>query len=114
MEQTPQQPKRIKALSRTYDLQQLNVRHHEKHSVVEVFSKKNNRWDAIAEIKGADHRTFAEFIVFKIQTQSQTSTHLEEAINALQLCLESNELSWEAEQEAEAILKKTRGTNASA
>jgi hypothetical protein len=101
-----QKLKRLKALNRVYDLQNWNVRQFDKHSQIELLSKKDNQWEAIVEIKGPDHKTLAEYIVSKIKAHTEVSTQLEDAINALKLCLESKDLSWEAEQESEAILRK--------
>ena len=102
----PLQSRTIKALHRIYDLEHWNVRRLTQHAAIDLLRTKDNVWETVAEIRGAAHKALAEYFVFKIKDHDQVTMHLEEATYALKLCLESGNLSWEAEQEAEAIVRK--------
>lgn len=99
---------RVKALGQIYNLEYWSVRHCERHSEIELISRKNDKWEMIAEIKGPHHKALAVHILSSIKAHTRFSDQLEEAINAVKLCLDGEDLSWEAEQACEVILRKSR------
>ena len=70
-----------------------------------------NSIEIIAETKqadGIDARANAEFIVRAVNSYEKTRPLIAALVGALELCLASKGLTWEAEQEAEAELVLAR------
>jgi len=101
-------PKKLKPL---YTRQPWQVRHQPETSEIEACNEETGQWEIIADIHGARHVPLAECIIAVVNAYALTSEQFEEAIHALELCLESAGLSWEAEQASEIVVKKARKEN---
>jgi hypothetical protein len=60
------------------------------------------------QIPGVDAKANAEFIVNAVNHFETNRPLIAALVNALELCLQSESLSWEVEQEADIICKKAK------
>lgn len=106
MQRSPAPCSSIRTLRRSYDLQRRNVKYGAKQTEIELFNLTTGLWESVIETKGVCRIALAEFIAFEIELYHQLLDQIEEAMTAFTLCLECNDLSWEAEQSSDLILRK--------
>jgi hypothetical protein len=78
---------------------------------IEAYVEIAGDWQTVAEVKQTaylDAEATANYIVKSINGDEPTQKLLEELAGALELCLTCDGLTWEAEQEAEAVLTKLK------
>ncbi len=83
--------------------------HHASGSDIEAYVEKNNRLEVIAEThqtEFVDAHANAELIVSAVNDYEKHQKLIADLTNALELCLNSKGLSWEAEQETGVVLAR--------
>lgn len=98
-------PKKTATTPRSfYASQPWKCRHLKNHSEILIYVEASGAWETIALIKptaGASAETAAEFIMQAINACQQSQSALREAMEALELCLEEDGLTFSSEQVAE-------------
>ena len=98
-------PKKTPAASRSfYATQPWKCRHLKTRSEILVYVEASGVWEKIATVQataGASAETAAEFIMQAINASQQSQSALREAMEALELCLEEDGLTFSSEQVAE-------------
>ena len=82
---------------------------------IEAYSMATGKREAIAEIRqsaGFCAEDIAEFIVATVNNLEKERQLIGEMIAALELCLECEGITWEAEHDAEIALRHARAANA--
>ncbi len=80
-------------------------------SVIEAYNGKKKQWEPIATLGGdtkQPHNAYSEMIVQAINDQATHEQLITTMLSALELCLENNHLTWEAEQEASVVCRQAR------
>jgi hypothetical protein len=88
--------------------------HHTDRSEIKAHVEYTGQQEVIAIIakaKGINAEALAEFITRLINEHENNQNQMREAIAALELCLESDGLSWEAEQAADVIIRRAAQKN---
>src|SRR5262249_29441068 len=86
-----------------------NAVHKNNISTIEAYIEEISDWQPVAEVKqtaSIDAAPNADFIVRAVNSYEDNRSLIRSMIAALELCLESKGLSWEAEQEAEIIIAR--------
>jgi len=80
---------------------------------IEAYVMGSGEWETIVEVKPSAYVNTEEvgnFIVKAVNDYERHQKLIGELISALELCLECEGITWEAEQEASAILHRAKGT----
>lgn len=88
-----------------------SCRHYEDRSDIEAHNESLNGRAIIATFNhapGVDAKAMADFIVKLVNGHDKTEHLIEEMISALEICLESKNIGWSAEHDAELALKLAR------
>jgi hypothetical protein len=97
-------PKTEPIARQLYSAQPWQSRHHEDYSEIVAYVEATGTWETIARVErtaGASAETAAAFIAHAINTGQQSRSVLRDAMDALQLCLEEDHLTFSSEQAAE-------------
>ena len=101
-------PKKATASPRSlYVAQPWKCRHLKDHSEILVYVEASGAWETMGLVQptgGASAETAAEFITQLINTSQQNQSALRDAMEALELCLEEDGLTFSSEQVAERSL----------
>jgi hypothetical protein len=79
-----------------------------KHSEIDVYVEATGNWETIGNIQGVadiDAEDIASFIVQAVNTYEKTQRLIQKMKTTLELCLETEGLDKETEQQIEAVLK---------
>ena len=101
MVKPPQQSKPEKKPSLFYQTEEWRVQYRNGYSEIEI------QGASVAQVTGNHHVDIAEFIATSVNTHNQKIDQYAEAIKALEICLESKGLSWEAEQAADIAVRRS-------
>jgi hypothetical protein len=85
--------------------------HRGDHSLIEAHVDAAGDWQTVAEIRNSAHiaaEPTADFIARAVNDYESNQTLIAELIDALELCLACDGLSWEAEHDAEIILARAK------
>jgi hypothetical protein len=85
-------------------------KHYPDRSEIEAYLPGRD-WETIVEIPanpGIDAELVAEFIARTVNGTQKTRDLFSQVADALELCLASGNLTWEAEQEANIVLKRIK------
>lgn len=88
--------------------------HATNHSEITAYSEASGAWEIIAEIKesaGVDAEKAAEFITQVVNEYDQTKDLIRQLTVALETCLSCEHLTWEAEHEADVVLRRAKEIN---
>jgi DNA-binding CsgD family transcriptional regulator len=107
MAKPPNQPKNKKAQKPFYQSDEWRAQYRNGYSEVEIHDGAANIWSTVMHVQGKHHLEIADFTVAVINAHNQKIDKYEEAIRALEICLESDGLSWEAEQAADIVLGRS-------
>lgn len=95
-----------------YMLMPWSCNHHPSFSEIEAYVPITGNFEIVADIhdsRGVDAEVVAGLIARAVNALPKNQETITEMAGALELCLDCSEcLSWEAEHEAEAVLKKHR------
>lgn len=98
-------PKSIgKNAKQLYSAQPWQCRHREDDSEIIAYVEASGAWETIALVQptaGNSAEAVATFIVRAVNTSQQSQSVLRDAVDALQLCLEEDRLTFSSEQAAE-------------
>jgi len=85
--------------------------HHDGVSEIEAYVAHNGKRHVIAETFGApgvNAEATAELIITAINEREKMKELMGEMLIALETCLDNGGLSWEAEQEVDAVIMRTK------
>jgi hypothetical protein len=85
--------------------------HHTDHSEIEAYVMAKGDWETVAEVKQTaylDAVETATFIAKVVNEYEQNQKLVADLVSALELCLKCDGLTWEAEQEAEIVITRSR------
>src|SRR5262249_7609178 len=85
--------------------------HHAGGSDIEAYVPVKDGLDIIGQMKqtnGVNARANAELVVQAVNERGRYYPMINELIAALELCLENDSLTWEAEQEADIVLRRAK------
>lgn len=113
MPRTARKPKAAAAIQAKplYALAPWSCVHRPDGSKIEAYVEITGDWETIAhvpEAKGINAEATAGFIVKAVNDYDRHRQIIAELITALELCMECEDLTWEAEQEAELVLRRVR------
>ena len=94
-----------------YAAQPWTCRHTKDHSEILAYVEASGAWEVIAEVRptaGASSETAAAFIARVVNTNQQNQSALRDAMEALELCLEEDGLTFSSEQAAERSVNAIR------
>ncbi len=80
--------------------------HHKDGSDIEAYCEATGDWEIVAQTRAAPYvnaKANASYIAHAVNDYERMIATIYELVGALELCLESEDLSWEAEQEAEIV-----------
>src|ERR1700691_4242358 len=93
-----------------YTMMPWSCNHHPTFSEIEAYLPVTGNFEIIADIhdtRGVDAEVVAGLITRAVNSHEKSQGMIDEMMCAIELCLRCREgLSWEAEHEAEAVLKK--------
>jgi hypothetical protein len=101
-------PSKIKYL---YNLFPWVYRPNSEGMTIEAYVEAAGDWQTIAEIKQTaflDAEVAATYVIKAVNGNEPNRKLIEELAGALELCLTCEGITWEAEQEAEAVLAKVK------
>lgn len=90
---------------------QLSCEHWPQHSVIFVPANEDSAVPSMAEIRsqqGFEARVLAEFFANAVNDNARKDAVIAELVACLELCLESGELSWEAEHDATIMIERVK------
>lgn len=106
------EPRILTAQESAYMMMPWSCNHHPAFSEIEAYLPITGNFEIIADIhnsKGVDAKIVAGLIACAVNAYPKNRDLIGEMAGALELCLDCADcLTWEAEQEAEAVLKKYR------
>jgi hypothetical protein len=94
-----------------HNLEPWSCVHHGDRSEIEAYVMAKGDWTVIAEVRDTPHikaEEMANYIAKAANDFDQNRQLIEELMGALELCLECDGITWEAEQEAEVALKRAK------
>jgi hypothetical protein len=103
------QPQPISKKKPLYSITPWACVHHPDRSEIKAHVEYTGQQEVIAVIskaKGVDAEAVAEFITWLVNEHENNQNQMREAIAALELCLESDGLSWAAEQAADVTIRR--------
>ena len=107
--------KKLKAKTLTaeesgYTLMPWSCNHYPTYSEIEAYIPITGDWEIVADIhdtKGVDAEVLAGLITRAVNSYEKNHDMIAQMTAALELCLECDEcLSWEAEHEAQALVRR--------
>jgi hypothetical protein len=105
----------LSAHESAYLLMPWSCNHHPTFSEIEAYLPITGNFEIIADVhdsKGVDAEVVAGLIARAVNAYPKHQEMIAQMTGALELCLDCSDcLSWEAEHEAEAVLKRARGVN---
>lgn len=96
----------------SYTLMPWSCNHYPTYSEIEAYLPSTGGHEIIADIhdtKGVDAEVVAGLMARAVNSYEKNHDMIEQMTAALELCLECDDcLSWEAEHEAQALVKRTK------
>ncbi len=92
-----------------YFLHPWNAVHRRDCSLIEAYVEGLGDWQTVAEVRPTGHidvEETANFIVRAVNDYQLNNEFIDELVAALELCLESKGLTWEAEHEADVLIRR--------
>jgi hypothetical protein len=102
---TTRQPKCL------YSAHPWKCRYHKDRSEILAYVEASGAWETVADIRptaGASAETMALFICDIINDNQKSKTLLQEAMEALELCLEEEGLTFSSEQAADSVVTRIK------
>lgn len=94
-----------------YSLHPWECRHHQYHSEITAYVEASGEWEVVSIIRsssGASAETMATFICDIINDAQKNQGVLQEAMEALQTCLEEDGLTFSSEQTVDRIMARIK------
>jgi hypothetical protein len=88
-----------------------DIQHHPGHSEIELYSELSGEWEVPIVVSGLNHVAIAEFIISAANQRNLTPNLLNEAIAALELCLEDTNLSLKPAKAAASVVLRAESRN---
>jgi hypothetical protein len=114
MPKTDKQLKILSPVESSYTTMPWSCNHHPTFSEIEAYVPITGNFEIIADIhdsRGVDAEVVAGLIARSVNRLEKNENLIEQMSCAIELCLECREcLSWEAEHDAQAVLKKVGKT----
>ncbi|HEU0118287.1 MAG TPA: hypothetical protein VFR09_06605 [Alphaproteobacteria bacterium] len=101
----------IKKLLALYASSPWTCVHQPNKSLIEAYIQRAGNWATIAEVPASPHcnpREVAEFIIRAVNVYERNRGLMSEMAAALDICLETEKLSWAAEHDADVALRRAR------
>jgi hypothetical protein len=102
----------VPARESAYLLKPWGCNHHPTFSEIEAYLPITGNWEIIADIhdtRGVDAEILANLITRAVNGYEKARDMIAQMIVAIELCLACSEcLTWEAEQEAQVVLRRAR------
>ena len=110
----PKADKKPKAAAKPkplYALAPWSCRRAADHMAIEAYVEAAGDWQKVAQVRQTafiDAEATANFIVRAVNDYEKNRFSIDELMSALELCLECEGISWEAEHDAEIALARSR------
>lgn len=94
-----------------YFLHPWNALHRRDCSVIEAYVECAGDWETVAEVRPTGHidvEATANYIVRAVNDYGFNRPFIDELVAALEMCLECDGLTWEAEHEADVLVRRAR------
>lgn len=94
-----------------YSVHPWESRHYNDHSEIIAYVEVSENWESVLTVhttSGKGHETTAEFILAIIHEHQRKQGVLKDALDALELCLEEDGLTFSSEQAAERAVAKIK------
>jgi hypothetical protein len=94
-----------------YTLLPWACQHYDDRSELKAYVPASGVWECVAEVRrtaGASAETMADYLMRIVNDHEKMSDLLRDAAEALDLCLQSDGLAWDAEREAEITARRIR------
>jgi len=105
-------PRTLTPQEAAYTFMPWSCNHYPAYSEIEAYVPITGEWEIIADVhdtKGVDAEVVAGLIARAVNRYEKNHAMIRQMAGALELCLGCAEcLSWEAEQEAQAVLRRAR------
>jgi hypothetical protein len=101
----------IKKPKSFYAVNPWECRHHQNYSEIIAYVEASGTWEIIANIRqtsGASAETMASFICKIVNENQERQRLLLDAMNALQTCLDEDDLTFSSEQAADRVVNSIR------
>lgn len=102
----------LSAKEKSYTLMPWSCNHYPTFSEIEAYLPITGNFEIIADVhdtNGVDAEIVASLITHAVNSYDSNREMIEQMASALELCLECGDcLTWEAEHEADAVLKRVR------
>lgn len=111
MKKTYKKPKTISSIKPIYALQPWVCQHYPDHSEIEAYVEATGDWEAVAEVHqtaGHSAEALADYIVRVINDNQKNKNLLLDAMEALQLCLEEDGLTFSSEQAVDRVFTRIK------
>lgn len=85
--------------------------HHRDYSEITAYVEASGQWEIVATIQtnaGASSEAIANFICGTVNNNQQNKNLLQEAMEALEICLEDEGLTFSSEQAADRVLTRIK------
>ena len=106
------QPKKpAKKLKCFYATRPWECRHHKDHSEIVAYVEASGNWEAVADFRttsGVSAEDMALFICGLINDDQNNKPLLRDAMEALELCLEDDGLTFSSEQAADKVVTRIK------
>jgi hypothetical protein len=85
--------------------------HYPDHSEVKAYVPASGIWETVADVRrtaGASAETMADYLMYVVNNHEKMREMMGDMIAALELCLQTEGLTWEAEREAEITVRRAK------